>query len=277
MKTLDYIKNIIKIMIWPILFGIGQFLVILIFTSNYNNNIYNDIVNANNTLKEEEITELFNIYIDTNEYKTNLTNYINDNTIWIVLIVAAIFIPILIFILKKYKTKFNFKLNKNIIPTVLAGLSLSIFLNLLIMNINNTFGIENGIFNNKYLVSTIISSVLLGPIIEELLFRGVMFNKLKTFNNLKPSMLITTFIFAFFHDTLTQMVFAFIVGYICVKLYNNYDTLLFPIIFHMGCNIIMPLFNNILLSLNMVYTIIVLISSLIIFIICYKNMYKKQD
>ena len=31
MKTFDYIKNIIKVIAWPILLGIGQFFIILIF------------------------------------------------------------------------------------------------------------------------------------------------------------------------------------------------------------------------------------------------------
>ena len=103
MKTLDYIKNIIKVMIWPILFGIGQFFVILIFTFSFNNNIYNNLVQNNSNLSTEEINEMFNLYTSSDEYSTSLTNYINDNTLWIVLIVAVIFIPLLIFKYKKQK------------------------------------------------------------------------------------------------------------------------------------------------------------------------------
>jgi hypothetical protein len=42
MKTFDYIKNIIKVIAWPILLGIGQFFIILIFSYSFNNNIYNN-------------------------------------------------------------------------------------------------------------------------------------------------------------------------------------------------------------------------------------------
>lgn len=275
MKTLDYIKNIIKVMIWPILFGIGQFFVILIFTFSFNNNIYNNLVQNNSNLSTEEINEMFNLYTSSDEYSTSLTNYINDNTLWIVLIVAVIFIPLLIFKYKKQK-KLNFKINKNIIFVILVGFSISILLNLIIININKLFNINNNLLDYKYLIQTIIASCLLGPIIEELLFRGVMFNKIKTFNNLNVSILLTTFIFAFFHDSITQMIYAFIIGYICIKLYVEYDTLLVPIIFHMSCNLVVPLLNNFLVNLNYIYTILIIIVSLIIFIIFYKKMYKKN-
>lgn len=275
MKTLDYIKNIIKVMIWPILFGIGQFFVILIFTFSFNNNIYNNLVQNNSNLSTEEINEMFNLYTSSDEYSTSLTNYINDNTLWIVLIVAVIFIPLLIFKYKKQK-KLNFKINKNIIFVILVGFSISILLNLIIININKLFNINNNLLDYKYLIQTIIASCLLGPIIEELLFRGVMFNKIKTFNNLNVSILLTTFIFAFFHDSITQMIYAFIIGYICIKLYVEYDTLLVPIIFHISCNLVVPLLNNYLVNLNYIYTILIIIVSLIIFIIFYKKMYKKN-
>ncbi len=275
MKTLDYIKNIIKVMIWPILFGIGQFFVILIFTFSFNNNIYNNLVQNNSNLSTEEINEMFNLYTSSDEYSTLLTNYINDNTLWIVLIVAVIFIPLLIFKYKKQK-KLNFKINKNIIFVILVGFSISILLNLIIININKLFNINNNLLDYKYLIQTIIASCLLGPIIEELLFRGVMFNKIKTFNDLNVSILLTTFIFAFFHDSITQMIYAFIIGYICIKLYVEYDTLLVPIIFHISCNLVVPLLNNFLVNLNYIYTILIIIVSLIIFIIFYKKMYKKN-
>lgn len=275
MKTLDYIKNIIKVMIWPILFGIGQFFVILIFTFSFNNNIYNNLVQNNSNLSTEEINEMFNLYTSSDEYSTSLTNYINDNTLWIVLIVAVIFIPLLIFKYKKQK-KLNFKINKNIIFVILVGFSISILLNLIIININKLFNINNNLLDYKYLIQTIIASCLLGPIIEELLFRGVMFNKIKTFNNLNISILLTTVIFAFFHDSITQMIYAFIIGYICIKLYVEYDTLLVPIIFHISCNLVVPLLNNYLVNLNYIYTILIIIVSLIIFIIFYKKMYKKN-
>ena len=276
MKTLDYIKNIIKVIIWPILFGIGQFFVILIFTFSFNNNIYNNLVEKNSNLNTEEINEMFNLYMSSDEYKTSLTNYINDNTIWIILIVALIFIPLLIIKYKKIKPKFNLKSNKNIIYVILVGISISILLNLIIININKIFNIDNNMLNNKYLIQTIIASGIIGPIIEELLFRGIMFNKIKTFNTINISVLITTLIFAFFHDTITQMLYAFIVGYICIKIYIEYDSLLFPILFHMSCNIIVPILNNYLINLNYIYTIMVILLTLIIFIIFYKKMYKKN-
>lgn len=274
MKTFDYIKNIIKVIAWPILLGIGQFFIILIFSYSFNNNIYNNLVKENNTLTPDQINEMFNIYSKTDEYKNLLTNYINENTIWIVLIVALIFIPLLIFVYKKYQPNFNFKLNKNILYVILNALIISIIYNLFIININKMLNINNNLVQSKYLLQIIISTGLIGPIIEELLFRGVVFNKVKSFNNIKSSILITTFIFAFFHDSILQMIYAFIVGYICINLYIKNKTLLVPIIFHIIGNIIVPIINNYLINLSYLYSFIIIILLIPILIILYKKMYK---
>lgn len=276
MKTFDYIKNIIKVIIWPIIFGIGQFFVILVFTFSFNNSIYNNLVENNSNLNTEEINEMFNLYISSEEYKLNLTNYINDNTIWIVLIVASIFIPLLILKYKKIKPKFNIKPNINIAYIIIVGMLLSLSLNSLIINLNKILNIQNNMLDNKYLITMIISSVIIGPIIEELMFRGIIFNKIKTFNKIDVSIILTTLIFAFFHDTLFQMLYAFIIGYICIKLYLNYNSLLYPIIFHASCNIIAPLYNEILVNLNITYTVLVIIITSIISKFFYKKMYKKN-
>lgn len=275
MRILDYIKNIIKVMIWPILFGIGQFFIILIFTFSFNSNIYNNLVGENTSLTTEEITEMLNVYTSSDEYKISMTNYINDNTIWIVLITLIIFLPILLLVCKKQKN-LNFKINKNIIFVILSGISLSILLNVLIINFNKIFNIENSLMDSRYLIPLIISSGIIGPILEELLFRGIMFNKLKKFNSLKLSMILTTFIFAFFHDSFTQMIYAFIVGYICIKLYIEYDNLLFPIIFHISGNIIVPILLNSLVSLNLLNSLIIIVITALIFTFLYKKMYKKE-
>lgn len=274
MKTFDYIKNIIKVIAWPILLGIGQFFIILIFSYSFNNNIYNNLVKENNTLTPDQINEMFSIYSKTDEYKNSLTNYINENTIWIVLIVALIFIPLLIFAYKKYQPNFNFKLNKNILYVILNALIISIIYNLFIININKMLNINNNLVQSKYLLQIIISTGLIGPIIEELLFRGVVFNKVKSFNNIKSSILITTFIFSFFHDSISQMIYAFIVGYICINLYIKNKTLLVPIIFHIIGNIIVPIINNYLINLSYLYSFIIIILLIPILIILYKKMYK---
>ena len=51
-NILNYIKNVIKILIWPIIFIIGQFLLIIIFNAIFNTNKYNEIKIANQNLSK---------------------------------------------------------------------------------------------------------------------------------------------------------------------------------------------------------------------------------
>ncbi len=47
---------------------------------------------------------------------------------------------------------------------------------------------------------TLITSVVFAPIIEELVFRGVLFNRLKIRIGIVPAMLISSILFAIGHD-----------------------------------------------------------------------------
>ena len=185
-------KNSYKLLIvlfWPIIFMIGQFLIRLIFVATFNMQNY-----SNNNLSK---------IIKTSDYQIKLNNYLNNHTLWICIIIAIIFIPLYYLIFKKYRnhTKINIQ----------RGLVLIIF------------SIFFALFYNSYLsiicdypVSElplyvqIICSGIIGPIIEELIFRGIIFNKLKHYYPLKKAMFLTTIIFALFHASLTSFIYTFI-------------------------------------------------------------------
>ena len=79
-NILNYIRNIIKILIWPIIFIIGQFLLIIIFNAIFNTNKYNEIKLANQNLSKEEYTIIYNDYIKSNDYQNELNKFIDNNT-----------------------------------------------------------------------------------------------------------------------------------------------------------------------------------------------------
>ena len=139
-NILNYIRNIIKILIWPIIFIIGQFLLIIIFNAIFNTNKYNEIKLANQNLSKEEYTIIYNDYIKSNDYQNELNKFINSNLIIITVITFVIFFIIFYLVYKKKSNNYNDKITFNNIPIlILIGVSLNISYNLTLSSINNIY------------------------------------------------------------------------------------------------------------------------------------------
>ena len=188
---------------------------------------------------------MFTIFVT---YILSLIGDINSNLLLITnSIICLIFILIIFRIkTKKYNIKYNFYDLKHI---PFMGISLAISLNIFIIIINRFLNLEN-VLNNNILVMTFLSGII-GPIIEELLFRGIVFEELKKFNSKSKASIICTIIFALFHSTFIDIIYAFIIGLVIIKLYMKTNNFLICIIFHICCNsVISLLFNGLVLLPN---------------------------
>lgn len=82
-----------------------------------------------------------------------------------------------------------------------------------------------------------ITAIIFAPVVEELIFRGVLFNRLKIRIGIVPSMLITSFIFAIGHD-FGGMTSAFLFGICMCILYLKTDNILVPMSVHFINNVV---------------------------------------
>ena len=245
------INKYLKILVWPIIFMIGTFFINYLYVIVFNATYYN----------EEDLYEIINTY----EYQDKLSNFINNNTIYIISITAAIFIPLFYIIYKKYQKNIKLKLNK-IIHCIILGIIISSVYNLYLSIITNYQ------ISKLPIIIQIIASGIIGPIIEELLFRGIIYNKLKEFNTTKKAMIISTIIFSIFHGNMIDIIYTLFIGYILVYIYEKYKSIKYPIILHITANTTVILLS-IIISLNiLLINIILFIISLIILI---KIIYKK--
>lgn len=87
---------------------------------------------------------------------------------------------------------------------------------------------------------------LVGPVIEELLYRGVLFRVLKRFLPYLWVNLIQAAIFAISHYNPIQAIYTFVLGLILGYVYNKCQTILAPILVHIGFNISGFLFPQLL-------------------------------
>lgn len=260
-----YIKNVFNILKWPIMFIIGQFFIRYIFVSAFNNNV-----------KGNRTTEEFLEYMNTSIYKISLNEYLNNNILLMISILSIIFIPILYKVYKKYKVKSDFKISNIFIPIVL-GITISLIYNIVLFNLNNVFE-----FTDKFQISEIpifiqvITSGILGPIMEELIFRGIVYNRLKTRMNPMRAIILTSLIFGLLHGNIIDSIYAFGVSFILIYLYEKDKTIISPMIMHISLNTTIILMLNIIIQNYVVLNYYLLIASIIILLIIRNRIIKRS-
>ena len=130
---------------------------------------------------------------------------------------------IIIFIYKKYIVidgQINKEINKK---RILYSLFFTIGLYTLLMwflsvsgvsgNFSNYENLVNMIKNVPYIIY-ILSVIILAPICEEVLFRGVLYSYLKKHMKMSYAIILQSFLFALSHGNLLQGLYAFVIGVI---------------------------------------------------------------
>lgn len=75
------------------------------------------------------------------------------------------------------------------------------------------------------------------PIAEELMFRGLIFRRMLYMTRRKNAMLYSAIVFGIYHGNLVQGIYGFVLGYLCVWIYERYGSLKAPILFHIAANV----------------------------------------
>lgn len=84
----------------------------------------------------------------------------------------------------------------------------------------------------------ILYSGILIPILEELLFRGLVFRVLRKWTTFPWALLVSAVVFGIYHGNLVQFVYAGICGVLLAYLYEKYDSIVAPICSHMTMNVV---------------------------------------
>ena len=74
------------------------------------------------------------------------------------------------------------------------------------------------------------------PVCEELIFRGLMYNRLKDYVPVKWALLMSALAFGIGHGNLVQGVYGFALGYMMAYLYERTNKLWVPMLFHVVAN-----------------------------------------
>lgn len=101
-----------------------------------------------------------------------------------------------------------------------------------------SFNETSGIIYSGNLFVQIVATCIGAPLVEELLFRGLVYKRMRTRFKVIPCMIFSSLIFGAVHGNIVQFVYAFLIGLILAFVYEKFKTIWAPIIFHAGANLL---------------------------------------
>ena len=81
-------------------------------------------------------------------------------------------------------------------------------------------------------------AVIAAPVVEEILFRGIVLRSMRKFTPTWAAILISSVLFGAYHLNIVQAVYATLMGIAAGILYEKKRNLLFPILVHFANNLI---------------------------------------
>ncbi|MBE6017158.1 MAG: CPBP family intramembrane metalloprotease [Lachnospiraceae bacterium] len=130
---------------------------------------------------------------------------------------------------------------KYIIALIILAVLLSHGLNILVSLVNYSGFLgtySQGVQSTAAaaVIITVIKTVILAPIAEELTFRGLIFRRMEAYTSFWPAALVSSALFALYHMNLLQGIYAFIYGIVLCLIYRKFRNILAPLIMHAAAN-----------------------------------------
>ena len=237
----------------------------------------------NDKLKKITLKELLPLIIVlfVIQYFINALNIVHIDSFWIYIFIIFYFIFKLRAEIFSVKDDIPEAFSPDIFKTVLAVVILNIFFSYGMLYLSNSildFVPSVNLFNS-FLTGSLIATIFISPISEELIFRGVFLNRLQLAVPVVFAVLISSLLFAALHS-FGSIFSAFIFGVCIAILYLKTDNIFVPIFAHFLNNLFAEiivvmdpnkiLFTNI--SVVLVMSILAIVSFVIILIFIIGNL-----
>lgn len=118
-----------------------------------------------------------------------------------------------------------------------AALALNIFVELLSVQSEKYENVEAIQYSVPLWLGLILYG-LVSPIAEEIIFRGITYNRMKRFFGVVPCVIVTSLLFGGFHANLPQFLYGTCMGILMALVYEWVKTFAAPLLLHMAANII---------------------------------------
>ncbi len=172
------------------------------------------------------------------------------SSMWATGLAAAVMIPLGLFLIHRDNRKrqvsdvFSGKMTgRQVLWMILLGASLCYVLNLLvaILNISNLFPAYSQEYNdvmisNSFAVSILCGSIL-GPIAEEVVFRGLIHQRIRDAFGVVPAVICSAVLFGIFHGNMVQFIYAGLMGLFLSYFMEYFHSLVAPMLLHVFANL----------------------------------------
>ena len=218
-------------------------------------------------------------------------SFLEDNLLLLALLSALACMPLAYFIWSRDRKKLE-KSTKQIKPLdiliiITIGFCTGIILEGLLIIISmfvdmtpyiNSYKNLSNIFISSGIIIQILYIIIVGPLIEEIIFRGIVFNRLRRYGmKLWMAIGVQAVFFGVYHLNFYQGIIGVILGVILAIIYNKTKTLWVPIIVHMSYNAIVLIIAIFLQGKELSITIFsgVMITAVALMAVCARILYNR--
>ncbi|MGP1418829.1 MAG: lysostaphin resistance A-like protein [Sphaerochaetaceae bacterium] len=129
---------------------------------------------------------------------------------------------------------------------------------------------------NEAYIWTFLNVVLVGPIVEELVFRALMVNWLKKFMPWVAAAIVSGILFGIWHEELVQSIYTAVMGIILGLVYCKTKSMIYPVAIHVVNNFINGLppaleTDALVESLDMISVICILPGLILLYLVFFKH------
>lgn len=190
-------------------------------------------------------------YFSAYNFSGDIERVVSENTLVVTLLSGIITIPVALRLMKKdedavkymtvkeHMSNISFYSSHFIVALgVLASAGISKVVT--IFPIDNIIGSYENIrteFASNDLIWQITALVLVGPCMEELIFRGLVYKRIKRYTKNMSAVYISALLFGVYHFNLVQGLYAFALGILLCYVYEKYGTILAPVLLHISANL----------------------------------------
>lgn len=231
----------------------------------------------------------------SHEFLENVERLVLEHNYLLTMISAAIGLAVFMYIyetdlkrngksgfIRQVKDIKSYRLGYLLILGSMGNIGLSRLLSLLPLdNIIGSYGDTQESLLAGRLVIQILSVSVLVPVTEELVYRGLVCERIRRLLGDKIAVFMSAGVFAVFHFNLLQGIYAFIAGTVLGYIYLKYDTVVYCMILHGIANLTAVLVNyfNISGYINnhIILYLIVMLAELAIAVLAAERIYKSKD
>lgn len=195
------------------------------------------------------VYSVFSIYASAVTHDVNeAEEFINKYLLHLTAAIDAILIPIFYLMWKSDRIAYPLKKTNMPIFTwsilTLIGASACLALNYLLSMfmpkaILDTYDSASEVLWNENLMwLSFVAVVILAPLCEELMFRGLIYTRMRVILKAPYTILISALLFGFYHGNALQFMYAFMLGIILAYMMETYRNIWAPIVVHASANLV---------------------------------------